>query len=471
MLRGLGYRGPRPALVGTGLVLLVLGADLAAAVWLRSAVAGAADGVPIPTGLLGAAAMNLVFFMAGPALLLTESIRHRGSRLHMVLGALPLTLREISVVTWLPSFAAAVFLVVLFGVPASALLTGVGMSPGPAVRAVVAASLAGVGLAALVIVVGRWLMRGSKWAGAQFPTMLLLWALLCAVQTWQVGRTIESGTLAPWGVGLLMPVLADEMNDQQDIGVATLVWFGAIAAGLVALVPWSARVAAGARLPSVLWQWRAAWSFPLTTLEFTRHARTGVVVVNVVAAQVVVAAVAAATLRLEGRLQAALVPYVVGAIVNLNAIPLLLIRGQTRSPRPVPLVLGWSPLRWVGAQACAGLAVFLATAVIPLALLISGEPSTWQIVGAAVPSGVFAFGLVMAIGWAMPASPENPLGQMGGTLINLTLFAVIFSAAAVWWTAGSLVWATALVVVGLTGLVVPVIVERTRWRRLVPAPS
>jgi hypothetical protein len=190
-----------------------------------------------------------------------------------------------------------------------------------------------------------------------------------------------------------------------------------------------------------------------------------------VAAQVVVAAVAAATLRLEGRLQAALVPYVVGAIVNLNAIPLLLIRGQTRSPRPVPLVLGWSPLRWVGAQACAGLAVFLATAVIPLALLISGEPSTWQIVGAAVPSGVFAFGLVMAIGWAMPASPENPLGQMGGTLINLTLFAVIFSAAAVWWTAGSLVWATALVVVGLTGLVVPVIVERTRWRRLVPAPS
>jgi hypothetical protein len=79
--------------------------------------------------------------------------------------------------------------------------------------------------------------------------------------------------------------------------------------------------------------------------------------------------------------------------------------------------------------------------------------------------GVLAFGLATAVGWAIPADRDNPLGQIIGSLATLFLFGVSAAAAGHWLPVGSAGWAAAVVAVGLGGLLCAPILERGRWRR------
>jgi hypothetical protein len=95
-------------------------------------------------------------------------------------------------------------------------------------------------------------------------------------------------------------------------------------------------------------------------------------------------------LRLPDQMRAAMSPVLLAAVMSTVSVPLVLVRGQTRPPVPVPLFLGVGPAQWVRAQIGASAVLFTVTAAVPVAVLTVLEVSAWTVLTIGVPYRVLA---------------------------------------------------------------------------------
>jgi hypothetical protein len=170
--------------------------------------------------------------------------------------------------------------------------------------------------------------------------------------------------------------------------------------------------------------------------------------VNALGAELVVLGLAFAISRAPVALRSQASEILIPAIMMAAAIPLVMVRGLTRSAWPVPLTLGYSVATWTASQLVAGVSIALAVAAPGvIALLPWGVPLT-TVIGSAVPYGVLSLGFAIATGWLAPASPENPVGQIVDAFLLVFVLTVVEGAAFYFLTAGTPAWSAVLVVLG-----------------------
>jgi hypothetical protein len=469
-LRSWGYRGQRPGIIYGGALTLLVAASVGAAVWTHSQFQGF-ERLPAQFRPPIVAAIVLFLFMSGGLmLLLTESIRLSGSRLGAVLGTLPLTLREIRVLLWLPVFTASLAMQVLLFVPAVAAFSALRFPLDQSLLASLLALFSGYGLATVVVVAVRRTLAASKWASVQYPAMLLGWMALSGIEVWQTAVNFSGKRSGAWSAALLAPWISREAGQ----GRISPWQFGAVILGILAavgLLLWAGGRTAEVTYPRVAWQWSSRWKPSLLTLELTRLLRSPYLVANLLAGEIVSLGLAFALWKLPPVLRPSLFIAVLATMMLFCALPLVLIRGLTRAKWPPPLLLGFRPTAWTMAQVWVGLALALASAVPPLLISawLLGSASAVLVPG--LPLLALSCGLAIYAGWLTPLGADDPLGQAVSTfslflsiqLVELLLDHVVH--------ARTVAWAMSLLIIAGVGIAGATLLERRRWGQLVGAIS
>lgn len=462
LLRSLGYKGTHTLPAAAALCFCAVGLDLAASWWLLSSLSGLRPTASV-RGLLSASTTVVLFFLTGPALLLTESIRDRGSRLQAVLGTLPLTHREISLVKWLPGCVVAIALTALLVLPGAAALRGLGNAAGTAALDAAAAVLAGLAAASAVVAGVHIAARGRALAAVRYPTMMLLWLVLSGVESWQSGVAIQAAAASIPSYLLVVPATARIVD---KTGTVPLPWLGAEAAlaiaGLVALAL-AARISATPVQRSVLLNWKHRWRPALASAEALRFLRSGTLLTNTAGASVFATGLAALLLRMPVEARPTFAALLLAVALNLTAVPATLIRGLTRSVPPVQLLLGVPARRWAAAQVTAAALLFLLASIPPVAVLCASGIAVRTVAVDGLAYGLAAFGLAIAAGWAIPASPDNPFGQVVVSVAACLLFGVVASVVGAVLPVGSAGWAATLSGAGLGSLGAALVIESRRF--------
>lgn len=463
-VRSWGYRGSHPGTVIAACLVAAIGAAVGTAVWANDQLAGLVQQSRQFQEALVAVVLLMLFFAAGPVLLLTESIRTSGSRIQAVLSALPLTGREITLLMWLPTFVVSVALLGLLWIPGFAAVSGLHVATYEAAAGSLLALLSGYCLAALVIALVRALLARSTWSSVQYPVMVLGWMGVTALEIWRAGTPFAAPVLQPGDYVLLVPwLLRDTVAGSIPPVQAAVIVAGTLAA--VGFLVWSASLPSEGKHVSVLWQWSRRWRPPLVTLEMTRILRSRHLVANLIGAEMIILGASIALWRLPLPLRPFIDKPLLAFMMMTSALPLLGIRGLTRARTPVPLLLGYSPVRWTASQLIAGAGLAVA-AVLPGAVAFGAlGMSSGTIVQWALPNIVAACGVAIALGWSVPASADNPIGQIVGAFLLVLVLGVVVIVADRAFTSGTLAWTVFLVAVGTLGVAWAVTVERDRWLR------
>lgn len=467
-LRSWGYRGQRPGVIYSGALLVLVAASIGAAVWTHNQFQ---DFERLPIGFrapIVAAVVLFLFVSGGLMLLLTESIRLSGSRLGAVLGTLPLTLREIRMLLWLPVFTASLGMQVLLFVPAVAAFLSLRFALDQSLLASLLALLSGYGLATVVVVAVRRTLGASKWASVQYPVMLLGWMGLTGVEVWQTAVAFTEKRIGVFGAVLLAPWISREAGQGQ----ITSWQFGAVIVGIllaVGLLLWSGGRSPDVTYPRVAWQWSSRWKPSLLTLELTRLLRSPYLVANLIAGEIVSLGLAFALWKLPPILRPSLFVAVLSTMMLFCALPLILIRGLTRAKWPPPLLLGFRPTAWTMAQVLVGVGLAIGAAAPPLVVSgwLLGSASAVLVPG--LPLLALSCGLAIYVGWLTPLGADDPLGQAVSTfslflaiqLLELFLDHVFH--------ARTVAWILSLLIIAAFGVAGATLVEQRRWGRLVGA--
>jgi hypothetical protein len=463
-VRSWGYRGGRPGVVIAIAVVVAIAAATGTAIWANGQFHGFRS-IQF-RGALAAVVLLMLFFAAGPVLLLTESIRSAGSRIQAVLSSLPLTGREITLLMWLPTFIVSVLLLALLWLPGAAAVSGLKFSTNVSVVGALLALLSGYSFAGFIIVLVRVLLSRGTWSQVQYPVMVLGWMGVTALEIWRAGTPFASPNLQLGDYLLLIPWLLRQTT--LDFIPGLEVWVVAVATVVaIGLLVWSTSLPSEGKHVAVLWQWSPRWRPSLITLELTRILRARHLVANLVGAELIIVGTCIGLWRLPLELRPFIQVPLIEFMMLTTGLPLLAIRGLTPGRTPVPLLLGYSPARWATSQIVAG--VFLGVAAAAPGILgfaaLGVAPAT--IAQYAIPTIVAASGVAIALGWSVPASADNPIGQITGAfLLVLVLGAVLVFADHVF-PSGSLVWSAFLVAVGALGIAWAVTLERDRWARVV----
>jgi hypothetical protein len=464
-VRSWGYRGRHPGWVILVCLVAAIGAAFGTAVWANGQFAGLIQQSRQFREALVAVVVLMLFFAAGPVLLLTESIRSSGSRIQAVLSALPLTGREITLLMWLPTFVVSVALLGLLWIPGFAAVSGLRYSTYESAIGSLLALLSGYCLAALIIALVRALLARSTWSGVQYPVMVLGWMAVTALEIWRAGTPFAASVLQTGDYVLLVPWLLQETVLES----IPFVLVGVILAGTIAaigLLVWSASLPSEGKHVSVVWQWSRRWRPPLVTLELTRILRSRHLVANLIGAEMIILGTSIALWRLPLPLRPFIDKPLLAFMMMTTALPLLAIRGLTKGTTPVPLLLGYGPVRWTASQLVAGVGLAVA-AVLPgaIAFGVLGVPAA-TIVQWGVPNIVAACGVAIALGWSVPASADNPIGQIVGAFLLVLALGVVVIVADHAFTSGSLAWTVFLLAIGSLGVAWAVTLERDRWSRV-----
>ena len=461
-LRGWGYRGGRTGLVAGGTAVVAVVLDLLVAVWIRQHLPAIANGPAWLSNALASVGVAGLVLLAGPVLLLTESIRSKGSRLTGALGTLPLTPREIALLTWLPTAAVSVVMLALLLAPGTAFFSTLGFSL-PMGLLLTALSLT-VGYVLAMVAAGliRTTLGRGGWVAVQYPAMLLAWMGLMALAIWQTSTlnparplsVIQGLLLEPW---LVKAVMAGTIPAGLIVAITSAT---VLAATLLVL---SAVRAPDVMYPDVAFRWNRRRRPMLVTLELTRMLRSRDVVANAVGAELAIlglgVVLSRAPLEVRGHLADVFLPaMLIGAV-----IPVLAIRGLTRSRWPVPLLLGISPARWTAAQVAAGLLFVIVMTVPGIILLFAEGASFSQLIGPGFAYGVLSVGFAVAAGWLAPASPENPIGQVVNAFVMVFTLTVIEAVAYFVLTTATPAWYAVTLALGGLGVACAFYVESQRW--------
>jgi hypothetical protein len=468
-LRSWGYRGERPGIISSVALALLGAASIGAAVWTYSQFR---DFNRLPAQFRPPIVATIILFLftsGGLMLLLTESIRLSGSRLGAVLGTLPLTTREIRLLLWLPVFIASMAIQVLFFVPAVAAFLALRFPLDQSLLASLLALFSGYGLAAVVVTLVRRTLGASRWASAQYPTMLLGWMGLSGLAVWQTFVGL-GGRSEAWSAVLLAPWLSREASQ----GRMSSWQFGIVILGILAtagLLLWSGGRTSEVPYPRVAWLWSSRWKPPLMTLELTRMLRSPYLVANLIGGEIVSVGLAFALWKLPMVLRPFLFVAVLSTMMLFCALPLVLIRGLTRAKWPPTLLLGYRPTEWTLAQVgvAIGLAVILATPPLLVSVWLLGSAGT--VLGLGLPLLAVSCGLAIYVGWLTPSGADDPLGQAVSTFsvfLSIQLLELLLDRV---FHAQTAAWTLSLLAIGAIGIAGAVLLERRRWGQLVGAVS
>jgi hypothetical protein len=467
-LRGWGYRGQRPGILYGLALALLAAASIGAALWTHSQFL-AFDRLPAQFRPPVVAAIVLFLFISGGLmLLLTESIRLSGSRLGAVLGTLPLTTKEIRVLLWLPVFAASLAMQVLLFVPAVAAFSALRFPSDQSVLVSLLAVLSGYGWAAVVVAAVRRTVGSSRWAGVQYPLMLLGWIALCGLEVWQT--VADASRREAWRVVLLAPWLSREAGQ----GRISSWQFGAVILGILAtvgLLLWSGVKTFDVNYPRVAWLWSSRWKPPLMTLELTRMLRSPYLVANLIGGEVVSLGLAFALWKLPPVVRPYLFVAILSTMMLFCALPLVLVRGLTRARWPPPLLVGYRPTEWTMAQVAVGLTLAFSLAVPPLVLSVWLIGSTGTVLGLGLPLLALSCGLAIYVGWLTPSGADDPLGQAVSTFSLFLFIQLLELGLDHAFHARTPAWTISLVVLGSLGVAAATFLERRRWSQLVGVVS
>jgi hypothetical protein len=469
-LRSWGYRGRRPGIIYGAALALLGAASIGAAVWTHSQFQ---DFNRLPSQFrppVVAGIVLVLFISGGLMLLLTESIRLSGSRLGAVLGTLPLTLREIRVLLWLPVFTASLAMQVLLFVPAVAAFSALRFPLDQSLLASLLGLVSGYGLATVVVVLVRRTLGASKWASAQYPAMVLGWMGLSGLEIWQTAVDFSGKRSGPLSALLLAPWISREAGQ----GRISSWQFGAVILGIVAtvgLLLWSGGRSYEVNYPRVAWQWSSRWKPSLMTLEATRMLRSPYLIANLVAGEIVSLGLAFALWKLPPVLIPSLFVAVLSTMMLFCAMPLVLIRGLTKAKWLPPLLLGYRPTAWTMAQVWAGIGLALILAVPPLAVSAWLLGSAGAVLVPGLPLLALSCGLAIYVGWLTPLGADDPLGQAVSTfslflsiqVLELLLDHVLH--------ARSVAWVASLLIIAALGIAGATFVEGRRWGQLVGSAS
>ena len=468
-LRSWGYRGQRPGIIYSVALALLGAASIGAAVWTHSQFQDF-DRLPAQFRPPVVAAIVLFLFVAGGLLLLlTESIRLSGSRLGAVLATLPLTTREIRLLLWLPVFTASLAMQVLLFVPAVAAFSALRFPLDQSLLVSLLALFSGYGLASVVVALVRRTLGASRWASAQYPTMLLGWMGLSGLEVWQTFVGL-SGRSDGWSAVLLAPWL----SRQAGRGRISSWLFGAVVIGILAsvgLLFWSGGRTSEVHYPRVAWLWSSRWKPALMTLELTRMLRSPYLVANLIGGEIVSLGLAFALWKLPPVLRPYLFVAVLSTMILFCALPLVLIRGLTRAKWPPALLLGYRPTEWTMAQVgvAIGLAVLLATPPLVVSVWLLGSADA--VLGLGLPLLALSCGLAIYVGWLTPSGADDPLGQAVSTFslfLSIQLLELLLDHV---FHARTAAWTTSLLVIGSLGVAGAAFLEQRRWGQLVGSVS
>jgi hypothetical protein len=467
-VRSIGYSGRQPVAVAGVIALLVLACDLAVAEFLRTRVQALAGALgPGWTPAVVGAAVELTFLAAGPPLVLAESLRQQNSRIRPMLLALPLRNREASLAIRLPSLAVvALMLVVVFvtaTIAISAVVPDLVWSAGTAATT----AAAGAGAAALPVLAVRLAMRQPRWARVRLPCTLLLLLGLTVAEFWALGQLLVTQQLSLEGRILLAPWIV-----QQVMTTGYIPWHLAVAClaiGVAAFVLLAASAVETSRADygSGLWRWNHRWPLPVMSLELTRLLRSGDVIANAVGSAILIWLLCLVQARLPVQARAEVSGGLLSAVGILAAVPALMIRAQSKSQRPLQLLLGLSVRRWAWSLLGASALITIVLASIGGLTLGILQLPLRELAAVGIPYVVVAYGMASIIGWAMPAGPDNPVGQMVNSATSLISCGLVDALAAQIFSPGSIPWVIILMALGCCGILFASAIEEwreaTRW--------
>jgi hypothetical protein len=132
-------------------------------------------------------------------------------------------------------------------------------------------------------------------------------------------------------------------------------------------------------------------------------------------------------------------------------------------------MLGLGAREWTAALAGASAVVTFALAGLGgLTLLLVQWP--WQqVLSVGIPYTVLSYGAAIAIGWSMPAGPDNPIGQMVSTVALMMTCGLADFLTAQLVDPGSAAWIGSLAALGCVGIAIAFV--REERRELVRWPS
>lgn len=152
-------------------------------------------------------------------------------------------------------------------------------------------------------------------------------------------------------------------------------------------------------------------------------------------------------------------------IAQLAALPAFLARGLDRHSRPLPLVVGWEPVRYTVAWQGASLAVAFALAVVPAVALSLRSGSSREIIACLALTLTATTVATVYSAVAVPQPGDSSAELLGGTVV---LVAVVVGGLTISRLTGILdLYKVAAIQALLFAplLLVPSIVETRRWRR------
>jgi fluoride ion exporter CrcB/FEX len=187
-----------------------------------------------------------------------------------------------------------------------------------------------------------------------------------------------------------------------------------------------------------------------------------VLLANLAAAGALEVALLAAVANSPAELRVSLVQLLLPAAAIIAALPLLLLRGGTSARPPIPLLLGHSPARWVIAQLTAGLASALLLVVPLLVGLAIYAPGSFT-VSTSAAYVLATVGVVLAISWLAPTSPDNPLGQAVTGFVAFCAISALLVTLDGLLHEDSLLWTLVMLLVAIMGCTTAVVSESRMW--------
>jgi hypothetical protein len=464
-LRRWGYRGRHPGAIYAVLLALLGAASIGAAFWTHGQFEEL-NRLPgqFRPGIV--AVLVLFLFMSGGLmLLLTESIRVSGSRLAAVLGALPLTNSEIRLLLWLPVFAASAVMQIVLFVPAVVAFSALRFPMNQSLLAALASLLSGYAMATVLVAFVRFTFAGREWASVRYPVMLLGWMAVCGVEIWQTILDIRGGQAA-WRIALLAPWLSRELGRGSISSLQFALVITAIL-GTAVLLSWSGGRSGEADYRPVAWQWSSSWKPALLTLELTRMLRSRYLIANLVGGEVIGIGLAFALWKLPPIVRPYLFVAVLSTMVLFCALPLVLIRGLTAAKWPPALLLGFGATEWTLSQVAVAITLASSVAIPPLGVATWLLGSAHDVLVVGPPLLLLSCALALYVGWLVPSSSDDPLGQAVSTFTVFLVIQILELVLDRALHAGTLLWALSILLIGSLGIAGATLVERRRWNQLI----
>ncbi|MDR1264873.1 MAG: hypothetical protein LBK42_04730, partial [Propionibacteriaceae bacterium] len=355
----------------------------------------------------------------GGVMVFGDLSRDKSGRTESALFCLPLTKRDVSILTWLPTALFVGLGLAAVATPSVSALVGLGQSFGQAGAVVASACACGVMVIAVPKLVAAVVWRGDQWNSVRLPLVVVLWLVLVVGEIWaSVSMVLDGGS--SWLALMVVPILVQDLFNAVVV-VPHVLFF--IILGLVSVALMVAAETAqiyGLNARAIRCPWPAAGRAPLIRGEFRYTLRQPMVTASAMVALIFSLGAAVGMVQAPPQAQFLLSPCALALFVVLGCVAAQSMRGLFDSVAPSQRLIGLRPGPWALRQNVIAL-VLSAGAYLPPFILVAASTGSIWLTARYLGLLLSCVAITNLIAHVVVVRSGNPGGQIVQSLVLLSV--------------------------------------------------